>query len=130
MQRIKIDPKKCTGCRQCEMACCLNHKMDTVNPRRARIRIYNKNGHFLPVIAGPFADAACNTKAMIETEFGLVDMCIICRASCPHKTFFFEPDTGIPLKCDFCGTPPNPTCVKVCNTGALELIEVSEDELF
>jgi hypothetical protein len=42
---------------------------------------------------------------------------------CPEKPFFIEAETGIPLKCDFCGIPPAPSCVRWCNTGALELVE-------
>jgi len=126
MQRIKIDPNKCTGCRQCELACSLKHKENTVNPKRARIRVFRVNGYFIPVIAGQYTDAACNTKCVVDTQWGLIDLCVICRASCPQKPVFYEPDTGFHLKCDFCGTPPNPTCVKTCNSGALELIEWPE----
>ena len=51
------------------------------------------------------------------------DMCGLCRASCPEKPYFIEAETGIPLKCDFCGIPPSPSCVRWCNSGALELVE-------
>jgi benzoyl-CoA reductase subunit BamC len=126
MQRIKIDPNRCIGCRQCELVCSLNHKENVLNPRRARIRVISENGYFFPVIAGQYTDAACNTKAILNTPWGEVDLCVLCRASCPQKSFFYEPDTGFHLKCDFCGTPPNPACVKVCNANALELIEVPD----
>ena len=44
---------------------------------------------------------------------------MLCRASCPEKTIYKEPDTAIPLKCDFCGEPPDPECVKWCAAEAL-----------
>jgi len=52
-----------------------------------------------------------------------VDGCVVCRASCPVKSAFKEPDTGIPLKCDFCGDPPDPQCVKWCDPDALTLVD-------
>ncbi len=78
---------------------------------------------YYPVLSGPFVDAACTSKQFIEIDGHKYDMCAFCRASCPEKPFFIEAETGIPLKCDFCGIPPAPSCVRWCNTGALELVE-------
>jgi benzoyl-CoA reductase subunit BamC len=110
MARPALKPK-CTGCRHCEIACSLNHVTGIANPRRARIRVFREGNTFFPVIAGPFVDAACTSKLTIN------------RATCPQKPFFIEAETGFPLKCDFCGIPPNPSCVRWCNSGALELVE-------
>ncbi|MBU4421015.1 MAG: (4Fe-4S)-binding protein, partial [Proteobacteria bacterium] len=103
MPRIKIDHTKCTGCRHCETACSLNHVANTVNPRRARIRVMRDGNRYYPVIAGPFVDAACTSKQFIVIGDQTYDMCAFCRASCPQKPYFIEAETGIPLKCDFCG---------------------------
>jgi Fe-S-cluster-containing hydrogenase component 2 len=121
--QIKIDHSKCTGCRHCEIACSLNHVAGVANPRRGRIRVFKEGNTFFPTIAGPFVDAACTSKNTLVIAGQLYDMCLVCRASCPEKPFFIEAETGFPLKCDFCGVPPNPSCVRWCNTGALELIE-------
>jgi Fe-S-cluster-containing hydrogenase component 2 len=123
MPKIKIDHTKCTGCRHCEIACSLNHVAGESNPRRARIRVFHEGRVFFPVIAGPFVDAACTSKTKVQIDNHLYDMCVLCRASCPEKPFFIEAQTGIALKCDFCGIPPDPSCVRICNTGALELVE-------
>jgi benzoyl-CoA reductase subunit BamC len=120
--RIKIDHKKCIGCKQCEIACSLAHT-GTVNPWRSRIRIFIKEEFCLPVIAGPYTEAACNSKGMVMVDGLEVDGCVVCRASCPTKSIYKEPDTAIPLKCDFCGEPPNPQCVQWCAPEALTLIE-------
>jgi benzoyl-CoA reductase subunit BamC len=77
----------------------------------------------IPVIAGPYTEAACNSRGMYHINGIEVDGCVVCRASCPVKSVFKEPDTGIPLKCDFCGDPPDPECVKWCAPGALSLVE-------
>lgn len=123
MQRIKIDYRKCTGCRICEAACSLNHMAGATSPKRARIRITAWDGHFFPTIAGPGTEAKCNSRLTIDLGAVSVDKCVLCRASCPAKPLFRDPETGAALKCDFCGEPPNPSCVKWCPTGALELVE-------
>ena len=127
MKRLKIDFNQCCGCKRCEVACSLNHFEDSVNPKKSRIRIYEEEDVFYPVVAGPFNNAECTSKNRVVIEDRDYDMCVICRASCPEKPFFIEAGTGIPLKCDFCGIPPNPSCVRTCNTGALEL---EEDEQY
>ena len=118
--RIHIDPSRCTGCRMCQVACSLKHT-ESVNPRRSRIRVYVADELCIPVIAGPYTEAACNSKGTYFINGIEVDGCVVCRASCPAKSVFKEPGTGIPLKCDFCGDPPDPECVKWCAPGALSI---------
>jgi benzoyl-CoA reductase subunit BamC len=118
--RIKIDHTKCTGCKLCEVVCSLQHT-DAINPWRSRIRVFMGEDFCLPVIAGPYTEAACNSKGIVLVDGVEVDGCVVCRASCPVKTAFKEPDTAIPLKCDFCGDPPDPQCVKWCEADALSM---------
>lgn len=122
MAKIKVDFGKCTGCRHCETACSLSHLEGIVNPNRARIKVIIEGDHFYPVISGPFTDAECTSKANLVIAGREYDECTICRASCPAKPIFKEPETGIPLKCDMCGEPPDPNCVKWCASGALTLM--------
>ena len=120
--RIKIDHTKCCGCKLCEVACSLKHT-DEVNPQRSRIRVFLGEKFCLPVIAGPYTEAACNSKSLVCIDGKEIDGCVVCRASCPVKSVYKEPDTGIPLKCDFCGDPPDPECVKWCAPEALMFVE-------
>jgi benzoyl-CoA reductase subunit BamC len=56
--------------------------------------------------------------------------CVFCRASCPSRDVFKEPDSGLPLKCDMCeGDPPQekPLCVQVCLNNVL-IYEKREEE--
>ena len=124
MQKIRIDYGKCTGCRLCEVACSLHHVPDTVDPQRSRIRVFRKDDLCFPELAGPYTDAECNSQNIVVISGREYDKCLMCRASCPAKPIFREPDTDIPLKCDFCGVPPNPSCVKWCPSGALTLVDV------
>jgi len=120
--RIRIDHSKCCGCKLCEVVCSLRHT-DSINPWRSRIRVFIREEFCLPVIAGPYTEAACNSKGTIIIDGKEVDGCVPCRASCPVRSVFKEPDTGIPLKCDCCGEPPDPQCVKWCASEALSLVE-------
>jgi benzoyl-CoA reductase subunit BamC len=125
MKKILIDHKKCTGCRQCETACSANHFDGEVNPEKSRIRVYidEENSIFHPVISGPFTNAHCTAKNIIIMNDVEYDECVVCRASCPGRPWFFEPGTKIALKCDFCGDPPDPQCVAICAHGALEMVD-------
>ncbi len=125
MKKILVDYTKCTGCRQCETACSANHYEGETNPAKSRIRIFidEENALFHPVISGPFTNAECTSKNVININGIEYDECTICRASCPGRPWFFEPGTNIALKCDFCGDPPDPQCVAICAHGALQLID-------
>jgi len=94
----------------------------TINPKRSRIRVFIEGDSFFPVIAGPYTDAECTAKTSVSISGKEYDGCVLCRASCPAKPIFKEPDVDIPLKCDFCGEPPDPQCVEVCLSGALTLV--------
>ena len=48
--------------------------------------------------------------------------CSFCRAACPSRDYFIEPDSHLPLKCDMCEDEPalaQPLCVTVCQPGCL-----------
>lgn len=131
MKDIKVDFDKCTGCRHCEAACSLQHFEDRVNPNLSRIRVYldmEKDIH-IPVLAGPYTDAKCTSRYAIVMGGKEYEHCILCRAACPEREIFFEPGTEVPLKCDLCGEPPDPVCVKWCIHGALTLVEAEEDQV-
>lgn len=130
MKEIRVDFDKCTGCRHCETACSLQHLEDSINPSFSRIRIHidmEKDIH-IPILAGPYTDAKCTSRYPIIVGGKEYENCILCRAACPEREIFFEPGTEVPLKCDLCGEPPDPVCVKWCIHGALTLIEVEDKE--
>jgi benzoyl-CoA reductase subunit BamC len=57
--------------------------------------------------------------------------CAFCRASCPSRDIFKEPDSGLPLKCDMCESDPDlekPLCVQWCLNDAL-IYEEREEEI-
>jgi benzoyl-CoA reductase subunit BamC len=82
---------------------------------------------YVPVYAGENAKAECmgRDKYMIgEKEY---DECVFCRAACPSRDLFKEPDSGLPIKGDMCEGEKEPLCVKWCITDALTCEEREEE---
>lgn len=117
MKKIRIDYNKCTGCRQCEMACSLRHEKNTVNPKKSRIRVFLDDENFYPIIAGPVTDQACKALNIVSMDGAEYDQCNLCRSSCPTRPWFRDPDTNEALTCDMCGE-----CVKWCYSECLSLV--------
>jgi len=135
IKTIKIDSDKCTGCRTCEAICSAFHaepRYSIVNPARSRIKVFRdeENDLYVPIIAGTYTDAECNGRNIIVINNKEYGECSFCRASCPSRELFKEPDADIPLKCDMCGEPPlpEPMCVKWCLSKALTFVEREEED--
>jgi benzoyl-CoA reductase subunit BamC len=127
VKEIIADIDKCTGCRACEMACSAFHakpRYSSVNPARSRIRVVTDeiNDEYVPVRAGNFTRSGCDGRHFYQLNGKQYSECSFCRASCPTRDFFIEPDSGLPLKCDMCEDEPplaEPLCVTVCEPGCL-----------
>ena len=136
VKTIKIDADKCTGCRSCEVICSAFHaepKYSIVNSKRSRIRVFwdVENDLYVPILAGQYTDAECNGRHITIIKGKEYDECSFCRASCPSRDLFKEPDADIPLKCDMCGEPPppeGPLCVTWCLYDALTYFEREVEE--
>ena len=102
---IKIDVDKCNGCRACEVACSAFHaapKYSSNYPGKSRISVIHEplKDIFVPVIAGEHVRAECNSRYKYTIDSKEHDECAFCRASCPSRTLFKEPDSGLPFQCD------------------------------
>ena len=135
IKTIKIDVDKCNGCRACEVICSAFHaapKYSSNNPERSRIRVIHEplRDIYIPVYAGEYAVAECAGRDKYIIDGKEYDECSFCRASCPSRDLFKEPDSGLPLKCDMCESEPDlsePMCVKWCLTDALTYVEREEE---
>jgi benzoyl-CoA reductase subunit BamC len=132
IKTIKIDVDKCNGCRACEMICSSFHaapKYSSNNPARSRIRIIREplRDLYVPVYAGEYTVAECAGRDKYTIDGKEYDECSFCRASCPSRDEFKEPDSGLPLKCDMCEGEDEPLCVKWCMHDALILEEREEE---
>jgi len=131
IKTIKIDVDKCNGCRACEVICSAFHaapKYSSNNTSRARIRVIHDplRDLYVPVYAGDYVAAECAGRDKYTIDGKEYDECAFCRASCPSRDFFKEPDSGLPLKCDMCEGEEQPLCVKWCINDAL-LFEEREE---
>jgi len=138
VKTINIDVDKCNGCRACEVICSAFHaapKYSSNNPERSRVRVLRDpiRDVFVPVYAGEYAEAECSGRDSYVIEGKEYDECGFCRASCPSRDLFREPDSGLPLKCDMCEGEEEPLCVKWCLVDALTVsvreVEVKNEEV-
>ncbi|WP_291348230.1 (4Fe-4S)-binding protein [Desulfobacula sp.] len=132
IKTIRIDVDKCNGCRACEVICSAFHatpKYSSNNPARSRIRIIRDplRDIYIPVYAGEYTVAECAGRDKYTIDGKEYDECAFCRASCPSRDEFKEPDSGLPLKCDMCEGEDEPLCVKWCHAEAL-IYEEREEE--
>jgi carbon-monoxide dehydrogenase iron sulfur subunit len=135
-----LDYEKCTGCRECEMVCAIQHE-GVSNPARSRIKVIKKEweGIYIPVACQQCETApclnACPVKAISrEKELNRVvvnqDKCIGCRtcvAVCPFGAMAYNSLTHQVMKCDFCDGDPQ--CVRFCETKAIRYTDASEQHL-
>jgi len=132
VKTIKVDADKCNGCRACEVICSSFHatpKYSSINPARSRIQVitHRLKDIWLPVFAGEYAPAECMGRDKYIIDGKEYDECAFCRASCPSRDLFKEPDSGLPLKCDMCEGEDEPLCVQVCLNDVL-IYEEREEE--
>lgn len=135
VKTILVDVDKCNGCRACEVICSALHavpKYSSNNPARSRIRVIRDPlaDIYLPVYAGEYTAAECAGRDRYKIDGKQYDECAFCRASCPSRDLFKEPDSGLPLKCDLCESDPSltePMCVQWCLANALTY-EIREEE--
>jgi benzoyl-CoA reductase subunit BamC len=135
IKTIKVDVDKCNGCRACEVACSAFHaspQYSSNNPARSRIRVIREplRDIYVPVYAGENAKAECLGRDKYIIDGKEYEECAFCRASCPSRDLFKEPDSGLPLKCDMCESDPTlekPLCVQWCQVDAL-IYEEREEE--
>ncbi len=136
IKTIKINVDKCNGCRACEVICSAFHaqpRYSSTNPARARVRVIREPlaSIYVPVYAGEYTAAECAGRDKYTIDGKEYAECAFCRASCPSRGFFKEPDSDLPLKCDMCESDPSlkePLCVQWCLTDALTFEERQVEE--
>ena len=136
MKVLMSDPKKCTGCGLCRVACSVV-KAGVCNPEKSRIRVIEMGdrGQYLPLACQHCEDAPCAAacpKEAISRDKGHVrtvidyNLCVGCRMcvhACPFGAVGFDEGRGRPFKCDLCGG--DPLCVHFCEPDALTFKDAS-----
>jgi len=88
------------------------------------------NNKWLPVFAGEYTPAECMGRDVYVIDGKEYEECDFCRAACPSRDLFKEPDSGLPLKCDMCESDPpleKPKCVEICLNDVLTYEEREEE---
>jgi Fe-S-cluster-containing hydrogenase component 2 len=131
---LSIDPAKCTGCLQCEMACSYEN-YGVFNPARSRIKVFDfhETGRKVPYTCTQCDEAWClhacpveaikvdaATGAKVVHEAVCVG-CKVCTIACPFGTINYVQETGKVQKCDLCGD--HPACAEACPTGAITYVD-------
>lgn len=131
---LHIDPVKCTGCLQCEMACSYENE-GVFNPSKSRIKVFafHDEGRYAPYTCTQCDEAwclhACPVDAIVvdhglNTKVVLEDKCVgckVCTIACPFGTVNYNSVTGKVMKCDLCGG--DPACASACPTDAITYID-------
>ncbi len=135
-----LDYQKCTGCRECELVCPIQHE-GVSNPARSRIKVIKREweGIYIPVTCQQCETAPCLTVCPVraisrdqELNRVIVDynICIGCRTcvtACPFGAMAFNPLTRKVMKCDFCDGDPQ--CARFCETKAIRYADASEQSI-
>jgi carbon-monoxide dehydrogenase iron sulfur subunit len=156
MKTVFVNPERCVGCKQCEIACAVEHSQtkdlyqavfETPKPR-PRIHVApglylhsafpNKCRHCDPAPC----EAVCPTGAISrDGDIVLVDgnkciTCAMCAMVCPFDVIGYYRSAvvlrgrTVALKCDHCVERQQvgqiPACVEVCKAGALEFGDINE----
>lgn len=140
LKSLQIEPEKCTGCLQCEMACSYE-ATGMFNPSISRIKIFtfHEEGRFVPYTCTQCAEAwcmhACPVEAIVINKSTgakevLADVCVgckVCTIACPFGTVNYDHDTRVAYKCDLCGGDPE--CAKACPTHAITYVDADHTGL-
>ena len=131
---LQIHPDRCTGCKQCELACSWV-QTGTFQPSRSliRVHVFDEQASFAPYTCFQCTEAwcmqACPVNAIdVEPDTGakvvLDDVCVgcgLCVIACPFGTMFFDRGSHTAEKCDLCAD--DPACAHACPTQAIEYVE-------
>ncbi|MHA2081922.1 MAG: 4Fe-4S dicluster domain-containing protein [Candidatus Thorarchaeota archaeon] len=136
---LAIDLQKCTGCRNCELACSAE-RTKSFNPKRSRIQILKDEPRNLmvPMVClqceVPLCEQACPNGAISYNEKGILVVdskvcigCMNCVTACIYGGIEIDPKTLKAKKCDLCWGEP--ACLKACDYGAISLVEAKEQGL-
>ncbi len=131
---IMIHADKCTGCRNCELACSFKQE-GLFRPILSRVHAYTweREGLSVPMMCQHCDDApcvaVCPTGAMRRNKAtSLVDWnkdtcirCRMCTIACPFGNAVYDSGTNQIIKCNMCDGDPE--CVRFCPSEALTYIE-------
>lgn len=147
--RFLFHVERCIGCHTCEIACAEQNALPEGTAWR---RVGELEGGIFPDVKRYFVSLSCNhcldapcmngcpVDAYSVNDRGIVihndPQCIgcgYCVWNCPYGVPVFQKDRKIVTKCDMCSNRLDqgldPACVEACPTNAIQVEEVSVDEI-
>jgi anaerobic carbon-monoxide dehydrogenase iron sulfur subunit len=130
LRALQIHPEKCTGCKQCELACSWV-QVGQFQPARSviRVQVYDEQASYAPYTCFQCDEAWCmhacpvnaidvdgTTGAKIVIDEVCVG-CKLCVIACPFGTIFYDGAQDTAVKCDLCAG--DPACAHACPTAAI-----------
>jgi Fe-S-cluster-containing hydrogenase component 2 len=133
---LVVDYQKCTGCRLCEMVCSIK-RTGANNPTRSRIHVikWPLEGFELPMVCQQCEEAPCVAvcpkdalshdlgQGQVALDYDLCIGCKLCVIACPFGGMGIDAVARQVIKCDLCDG--DPSCVRVCEPGALRFVLAS-----
>lgn len=149
--RVIGDSSKCIGCGTCMAGCIIAHYKPGAKPV-SRIQIMKTNNLSMPIVCRQCTHADCaeacpegalySTGHYVEVHSGKCIGCNNCTIACPQGAIHVsEQPHGVVFgdliinqgtqaylaKCDLChGKATGPTCISVCPTAALDLVDTAD----
>jgi Fe-S-cluster-containing dehydrogenase component len=134
---LYIEYEKCTGCRECEVACSV-YNTGASDPSLSRIKVINWEWEAtsLPMTCqnceDPFCVEVCPARAChydAENCRVVIDpkKCIGCKTciiACPFNAPFLDHARGVSVKCEYCDGDPQ--CVRACRYDAIHFVDASD----
>lgn len=123
--KLVVHPEKCTGCKSCMLICSFEHT-NAFNYEDARVIVVKNEsrGQSTPMVCLNCEEAPCieacpeeairrqsDSNRVILTE-AECNGCGDCVKACPYQAIHLHRNSGVAVKCDFCGGDPQ--CIKVC----------------
>ena len=133
---LMIHPDRCTGCRNCSLACSFRHE-GQFRPAASRVHVYSweRKGFSVPTMCQQCDTAPCvnvcptgalnRAKGTTLVAYKRANCigCRMCTMACPFGAAVYDSVTETILKCDLCDG--DPACVQFCPNQALEFVEDS-----
>ena len=133
---LTIEPEKCTGCMQCELACSfVQTGMFQPASSLIRVHVFDEEAQYTPYTCFQCKEAWCMTACpvnaiAVNAQTGAKEVlsatcvgCSLCTIACPFGTVFLDPSSNKAAKCDLCSG--DPACAIACPTDCISFKETN-----